>query len=509
MKRKKFFFLASSFVAGFSLMVLELTSTRILASYLGVSIYTWTAIIGIILLGLSFGSYAGGFLIDKYRSLKTIFVFFILSSLFTAFIPILATKTPFFVFLDLPILLIIILISFLLFFLPAFFMGALYPAILKFYSIDLEKIGAQSGKMSSFWSVGSIAGTFLTGFYFIGYLGNNTTIFLVAIVLFINSLFFHRPKIRNLIILIIFLIAIIYFSKLISNQNNDIYNHQSAYYNIRVVDAVNNILGRSRVLLLDLDVHSAEKSDGGYSNFYPEIYPVFSILKEKIDNILVLGGGSYSIAKNFFNFYKNTEVAVVEIDPDVTKAAEDFFNLKSYPIDDIAMDGRVFLQKDNKKYDIIFGDTFNSFMSLPFHLTTKEFNDSARSHLAENGIYAVNFISALKGKNSAFFQSMLLTFQKTFDNYYIFSFGDLSLYPQNIILVGINSDVRINPEVLKEKIRELENGEFLSSRLISKPFSKGDSGALVLTDDFAPVERLMMPLISSQFNDYASFYYSL
>lgn len=507
MNAKNFLFLISSFVAGFSLMVLELTSTRILASYLGVSIYTWTSIIGIILLGLSLGSYVGGFLIDKYCSLRTVFIFFILSSLFTAFIPILAVKTPFFIFLDLSILPTIILVSLILFFLPAFFMGTLYPAILKLYSVNFEKIGFQAGKLSFFWSIGSIVGTFLTGFYFISYLGNNATIFFASIILFINGLFFYRPKIRNLIVLIIFLIAIIYFSALISGRNSDIYNHQSAYYNIRVIDVVNDILGKSRALLLDFDVHSVEKSDDGHSVFYPEIYPVFSVFKERFDNILVLGGGSYSIAKNFFNFYKNAEVTVVEIDPAVTKAAEDFFDLKSYPINTIFMDGRVFLQKDDKKYDLIFGDTFNSFMSLPWHLTTKEFNDLIKSRLAENGIYAVNFISAFKGKNSAFFQSMFSTFKQTFDNYQIFSFGDLSLYPQNIILVGINSDIRIDPEVLKEKIRGLENGEFLSSRLISKTFPNSDS--LILTDNFAPVEKLMMPLINSQFHDYASFYYSL
>lgn len=488
-------------------MVLELTSTRILASYLGVSIYTWTSIIGIILLGLSFGSYVGGFLIDKYRSLKTIFVFFILSSFFTAFIPILAIKTPFFIFLNLSILPIIILVSLILFFLPAFFIGTLYPGILKLYSVNFEKIGLQAGKLSSFWSIGSIIGTFLTGFYFISYLGNNATIFFVSIILFINGLFFYRPKIKNLIILIIFLIAIIYFSKSTFGQSNDIYNHQSAYYNIRVIDVVNNILSGSRVLLLDFDVHSVEKNDNEHSKLYPEIYPVFSVFNLDINNILVLGGGSYSIVKKIFNFYKNAEVAVVEIDPEVTKVAEKFFDLKYYPINTISMDGRVFLQKDDKKYDLIFGDTFNSFMSLPSHLTTKEFNDLAKSRLAENGVYAVNFISALKGKNSAFFQSMLLTFKKTFDNYQIFSFGDLSLYPQNIILVGINSDIPIDAEALKEKIRELENGEFLSSRLVSKTFPNSDG--LVLTDNFAPVERLMAPLINSQFHDYASFYYSL
>ncbi|MEK7555547.1 MAG: fused MFS/spermidine synthase [Patescibacteria group bacterium] len=504
---KKSLFLISSFLAGFSLMTVELISTRILAPYVGASIYTWTSVIGVILLGLSVGNYLGGYLIDKYRSLKTLFSFFILSSLFTAAIPILTTQAQFFVFLDLLLPIVIILISIILFFLPAVFIGTLYPSILKFYSEDVGTIGLKSGQLSSLWSIGSIVGTFLTGFYFIGHIGNNTTIFFISAVLFINGLFFYRPKIKNLIILIVISATIIYSPQLINKQNNVIFNHESNYYTIRVVDGVHNIFGNIRVLFLDFDAHSAEGLDGQQLNTYPEIYPVFSVLKSNIHNILTIGGGSYLIAKNFSDFYKNSKITVVEIDPAVTKTAEEFFNLKSYPIQTVISDGRIFLQKNNQKYDLIFSDAYNSFVSIPWHLATKEFNDLAKSHLTDGGIYAVNFTSAFYGKNSAFFRSMLSTFKKTFENYQIFSFGEVfPTDPQNIILVGVNSNEQIDPLELREKIMALKNGELLSSKLvIKKPL---DDNALVLTDNFAPIEKLMTPLINNYFSRYAEFYYS-
>ncbi len=504
---KNYLFLISSFIAGFSLMTVELISTRILAPYVGTSLYTWTSVIGVILFGISIGSYFGGKLIDKYKSAKTIFYFFTLSSLSTAFIPTLVAKTQFLVLVDFPIQIIIVLISLALFFLPAVFIGAIYPALLKFYSEDISSIGKKSGGLSALWSVGSIFGVFLTGFYFIGYFGSNFTLFIIAAILFINGLFFYFPKIKTLIVLIVILSGAIYLPQLVRGQSNDIFSDESNYYNIRVIDANSDIFGKIRTLFLDFDSHSVEGLEKQSLNNHTEIYPVFSAFNPDIKEILVLGSGSGLMAKYLSKFYKDSRVTIVEIDPKVVKVAEEFFDLKSYPIKIVVSDARVFLAKNSEKYDLIVNDVYNSFISVPWHLTTKEFNDLAKSRLNKGGIYAVNFISALVGGNADFFKSMRFTFQRTFSNYQIFSFGFLPTKGQNIILVGIDDDIQLNPLGLKEKLKFLENGEFLSSVLMTKKFS--DDNSIILTDNFAPVEKLMVPLINDYFLSYAKLYYPL
>ena len=60
------------FVSGMVIMILELVGSRILAPYLGLSLYVWTSIIGVILMGLSIGYVFGGRLADKNPSLKTL-----------------------------------------------------------------------------------------------------------------------------------------------------------------------------------------------------------------------------------------------------------------------------------------------------------------------------------------------------------------------------------------------------------------------------------------------------
>jgi hypothetical protein len=53
------------FLASFCGMSLELTGTRLLAPHLGVSLFTWTGIIGVMLAGTCCGNYLGGVLADR------------------------------------------------------------------------------------------------------------------------------------------------------------------------------------------------------------------------------------------------------------------------------------------------------------------------------------------------------------------------------------------------------------------------------------------------------------
>jgi len=56
------------FVSSACTMVLELIAGRIVAPYVGVSLYTWTSIIGVVLAGISLGNYLGGRLADRWAS---------------------------------------------------------------------------------------------------------------------------------------------------------------------------------------------------------------------------------------------------------------------------------------------------------------------------------------------------------------------------------------------------------------------------------------------------------
>src|SRR5213596_1143117 len=72
------------FVASCCTLILELVAGRILAPYIGVSLYTWTSIIGVILAGISLGNFLGGRLADRGASARTLGTLFLLGGLAAA-----------------------------------------------------------------------------------------------------------------------------------------------------------------------------------------------------------------------------------------------------------------------------------------------------------------------------------------------------------------------------------------------------------------------------------------
>lgn len=61
-----------TFIASFCILVIEIVAGRIMAPFVGVSLYTWTSIIGVVLAGISIGAYLGGNLADRFPSRKTL-----------------------------------------------------------------------------------------------------------------------------------------------------------------------------------------------------------------------------------------------------------------------------------------------------------------------------------------------------------------------------------------------------------------------------------------------------
>ena len=65
------------------IMVLELTASRLIAPYVGSSLYTWTSVIGVVLAGISLGNYLGGWLADRFNPQKVLAWLFLSSGLLT------------------------------------------------------------------------------------------------------------------------------------------------------------------------------------------------------------------------------------------------------------------------------------------------------------------------------------------------------------------------------------------------------------------------------------------
>jgi spermidine synthase/MFS family permease len=169
------------FAASCATLVLELVADRLLAPFIGASLHTWTSIIGVVLAGISVGSWAGGRLADKRPDLRVVAGLFIAGGVASLLALGLARALG-----DgslvrfLPVLPRTFLLTFLGFFPASFVLAMVTPATLKLVLPDLQRAGRTAGMLYAMGTVGSIAGSLLTGFVFVANYPVPTIILTVA-----------------------------------------------------------------------------------------------------------------------------------------------------------------------------------------------------------------------------------------------------------------------------------------------------------------------------------------
>src|SRR5262245_8427480 len=69
------------FFANAALLVLQLVASKLLAPFIGSSLWTWTGVIGVFLTGIAFGNGFGGRIADRYPTLRTLAILLALGAI--------------------------------------------------------------------------------------------------------------------------------------------------------------------------------------------------------------------------------------------------------------------------------------------------------------------------------------------------------------------------------------------------------------------------------------------
>ena len=492
-KSKKGWIETAVFVGGTAVMILELIGSRILAPYLGTSIFVWSALIGIILGALSLGYYLGGYFSRRGGKLSFLALILFLAGISVSMI-ILFRKHVLLFAMALGAQMGSVIATTVLFALPSILLGMVSPYAIHLKIDTVERSGGVAGNLYALSTIGSILGTFLAGFYLIPTFNTDQILIGLSVVLFATSLFvsFDWKKIY-------FFPVVIFLSVVFSPSSaKNVFEMDSAYNHIRVVDFRESKSKLAvRALFLATVPHSLIYLDSNelYSNYY-RLYRLDNLFMPNIRRGLTLGGGAYIAPVDFLDRYPNAEMTVVEIDPKVTQVAKDYFRLQPYPRLDIHhQDARMFLNQTNKTYDVIYGDVFSSFFAIPFHLTTQEALRKIHDILTDKGVFILNLVSSLEGKKSLFFQAEYKTLQTIFPQLYIFltdfPTGDLSK-AQNIIIIATKYPERLTKEVMLQRASDKQKE--LLDRLWEKKVVI-DPNTKILTDDFAPVDYYLSKLL--------------
>jgi predicted O-methyltransferase YrrM len=260
----------------------------------------------------------------------------------------------------------------------------------------------------------------------------------------------------------------------------------------------------SRYLRFDNSLQSAMwlERPFGTRYRYTDFFHLGLAYKPDARNLLMIGLGGGSAVKRLWREFPRLQVHAVEIDPVVVDVARRYFALPDHPRLQVdVQDGRRFLAKDSRRWDVIALDAFYS-DSIPFHLVTREFLELARSRLAPGGVIVANTIGAIEGADSRLFRAMLRTYRSTFPTVLVhpeIEFGEGSDgddLTRNLIIVATDGAAP-SRRVLADRWGEIRR-RVPETPELRKPIMDRHDGPIpladvpLLTDDYAPTDSLLM-----------------
>ncbi len=482
------------FVSSACVMILELVAGRIVAPHVGVSLYTWTSVIGVVLAGISLGNYIGGRLADRWSSLRLLGIVYLLSA--GACVGVLLVDgvtrlTP----SDWPIVVEILVLTAALFFLPSALLGMISPLVAKLAVSDLTRAGRTVGDIYAAGALGSIVGTFATGFVLIAWFGTHTVIWgVAALLLGLGVLFVLSGRPAS------FLLALVLVAggTTIARNQNWLASpclRETNYYCIKI-NPEEREGGPVRLLVLDHLVHSYVSLNNpreliyGYEKMYAEV-AAYQAARTRSLSALMIGGGGYTFPRYVESVYPNSQVHVVEIDPQVTATTYDQLGLKrDSRIVTYNEDARLYLARPpSTHYNLILGDAFNHY-SVPYHLTTLEFNRLVSGWLADGGLYIVNIID---GPSGEFIRAYVNTLQQTFRYVYLAPGSNEWRQTSRTTFIVIGTDAPLDMPALATI--DAGQGEPTVARLIASPEELNrllaEAPRVTLTDQYAPVDNML------------------
>lgn len=470
-------------------MIFELVGSRVLAPYIGTSTIVWTALIGIVLLSLSLGYYIGGKVADRNPRRIILSIILFLSAVSIAYTGLVKESLlSLLVVLVNNVYLSSIVAAFLLFSPASVFLGMISPYAIRLCLKDIKHSGRTVGGLFAIGTIGSIVGTFFSGFFLIPFLGTNRILFFLALLMLGISFLVLPKKIRKKETVLLFVFASAIFSfKLVQAQTKPgiILDIDSRYNRIWLSERFDSKYKLpTRVLQTDpRGFQGAAYLDNDQLVFdYLKFFSLAEHFNHNINEALLVGGGIYSFAENLTARLLSVKLDVVEIDPKLFELAEEYFRFTPNDrINVISEDGRIYINRSEKKYDSIYMDAFGSHFSIPFQLTTIETVERLYDMLNNNGVVAINLISAINGKAGRFLQAEYKTYKAVFPFVYIFPLNspDNCDVTQNIVIMAIKAD--------SEPKMESDNKIFRS--YLNKQWREEiEADVAILSDDHAPVD---------------------
>jgi spermidine synthase len=521
------------FVSGAVVLGMEIAASRVVAPYFGNSLFVWGALIGVVLAGLAFGYWAGGWVADRLPTPSLLASVMGLGAAGVLAIPV----------LDEPVLEAIVrwdpgprlnpLLAAIVLFGPAsFVLAGVAPVAVRLRARSLTTLGQTAGRLFAISTAGSIAGTFATAFWLIPEFGTDQLLGLAAAALFAAAaLLSLTERLIVLTALSALGVALAAFAavELAPQTGGTLSEAQSTNWS-PLYRRAGSVRGQGppptaglrlryakdtryhRLSVADNETTRYLRFDNSYQSGmvigrpfatafeYVELFHLLKAYNPGARDVLFIGLGGGSSPKRLWRDFSDVRLQGVELDPVVVDVAYRFFELPRDPRLQIAVDdGRRYLDRTERRWDAILIDAFFA-DAIPFHLFTSEFLQLARSRLNPGGVILTNTIGSIAGDQSRLFRSVYRTYRSVFPTVLVHPtvIGETEVETAllNLILVA-TEQAAPSKAFLAERWRQVaaESPRVpdLQKRIADRydrPISL--DGVPTLTDQYAPTDALLL-----------------
>ena len=474
-------------IAGAAVLVVETLAARLVAPYVGLTLESYTAAIGVALLGIAVGAALGGAAADRVGPAR------VLAGALAVGGALVLLVRPLVLLIGPPLppgpssAILLVGISTL----PAVTVLAMVaPAAVKHRLSNLDESGRVVGQFSALGTLGALGGTFLTGYVLVATLPTwavlaaaGAACLVLAAVAARAARVCARDVGRGATVAVIAAATLF-----IVPSSCDV---ETAYYCASVETDPDRSSGR--VLRLDdlrhsyVDVADPTHLEFSYVKRFAAVVDATFPADQQLETVHI-GGGGFTMPRWLAATRPGSHSTVLELDPAVVQLVRERLAVNDIPsLRVITGDARTSLRTlPDDSADVVVGDAFGS-LSVPWHLATRQFLADVHRVLRPDGVVVLNVIDNSPNRFlAAEARTLALVFETT---------GLLAPHEQltaggggNFVLVGTDA------ELSESRIRSAaasrdEPTEVVTGARYAGIAARGPE----LADDFAPVDQLLTP----------------
>jgi len=449
------------FLTGFISLSYEILWVRILSTYGLSTSQAFALIVAGFLLGFSVGSFLVSRRIDDRRNLEALFGrVCILTALsgalvlfgfrrFEALTAVIEQSLP------VGMLATSLAVAFVVSFIPAVFMGMLFPLGLRIYAHDAHKIGAKAGNILFTNTAGCVLGSLLTGFVLIPFAGMwNTTLILVNLSLLISLVVFVQVRDFSRAHWASLLVAAVLANLLVFSDSKTFHKEVAGFdvvYYAEGLSGTVSVIERKDYRGLFVDGQNVSGTDPVLVADSKMLAHLPLLLAEEPQSALTVGYGTGTTSGSML--LHDVAVHAVEIEEKIIEAAPLFSELNARSYEDPALnlvldDARNYISVADQGFDVIVTDVTNLKYKRNPYLYTRKYFRIMQDALTEDGIAAAWL--PIGGLSFQDLRILIATFDRVYPHTTLWYFTP---YPTHfIIAVGTPEPTSVNLDALAQKM---------------------------------------------------------